>query len=151
MKKIITSLLLITSLPILAVSADMIINRTGQPITVTYANASGPLFSTGAITLASDAAHRADQMILIPTTSVVNPSATTAGAMYQNSATSATIMVGTVAVSIPAFAASTSYVIAPTTPGATTFIANPGIITYDIATGAGTPGSPSPVAPGAGF
>jgi hypothetical protein len=60
MKKIITSLLLITSLQILAVSADMIINRTGQPITVTYANASGPLFSTGAITLASDAAHRAD-------------------------------------------------------------------------------------------
>lgn len=133
MKKIIASLLLVAGLQLTA-SAPMIINRTGQSISVNFIGATGPLFPTGAIALAGDAAHATDKMVLIPA-----------------NATSATINVGAAVVTISSFAANTSYVIAPAAGSTTVFVANPGAIVYNTTTGVGTPGSPSPVVGGAGF
>ncbi|MBP6869798.1 hypothetical protein KBC04_02865 [Candidatus Babeliales bacterium] len=148
MKKIISFLLFATSLQIFTVPAGFIINRSGQSITVNYKKADGTaLFSTGTISLTGSADHATDQMILIPSTTVMNPQT---NALYKNGANSADVTVGSVTVTIPSFATNTSYVIAP---GATagTFVANAGLITYDTVTAAATPGAPSPVTAGAGF
>jgi len=148
-KRIIVSIIMLASLQLTAsTTAPMIINRANQAITVNFMNGTNPLFSTGAITLAGDPTHASDQMVLIPSTSIVKPGSSPA-ANYQNSATSATVMVGTVSVTVPC-AAGMSYVIAP---GATagTFVANAGAATYNSSTGAATYGTPSPAGAGTGF
>lgn len=148
MKKIIASLLLVAGLQLTA-SAPMIINRTGQSISVNFIGASGALFSTGAIALAGDAAHTTDKMVLIPSTSVMKPGTSVA---YPANATSATITVASGAVvTISSFAANTSYVIAPATGSTTVFVANPGLITYNTTSGAGSTSANPPVVGGAGF
>lgn len=148
MKNIILLAILTTSLQILAAPAGFVINRTGQSISINYKKTDGTaLFSSGAITLNGTADHTGDQMVLIPTTSVINAQT---NANYKNSANSADVTIGSITINIPSFAANTSYVIAPgSTAG--TFVANAGLITYDTSSGAATPGNPSPVAPGAGF
>lgn len=152
MKKIITLIALTVSLQIFTLPTGCIINRSGQTATVNYLKTDGTaLFSTGAISLNGSTDHNSDQMIIIPLSTLENPnSTTTPKANYQASAASANVIIGTVTVNIPSFAANTSYVIAPG-PTSGTFVANAGLITYDTITGAATPGNPSPVAPGAGF
>lgn len=150
MKKIIVSLLLAASLQLTA-SVPMIINRTGQQITVAFKNAGeGDLFTVNnTITLTGNADHSTDQMILIPSTSIDKPGSSPA-ARYQQSATSAVVKIGTKTVTITPFAADKSYVIEV---GATdgTFKATPGLIKYNPTTGAGTPGAEFTVTPGSGF
>lgn len=152
MKKIIALIVISVHLPTITVQAPFIINRTGQQISVNYLDDKGnPLFSSGAIVVAGSSDHTKDQMVLIPSTSIENPNATTnPKTNYQKNAVSAKVAIGNSIVDIPSFAAGTSYVItAGTTAG--TFVANSGLITYDTITGAATPGNPSPVTAGAGF
>ena len=130
MKKIITSLLLVTSLNIFASSAPMIINRTGKVMTVAYNDGTTPLFSTGPISV------NADQMLVIPSTAVNNPSATPAGTKYKKSATSAAIKVdNTVDVTISSFAAGTSYVVKADPANAGKYTVITAKIEYDESTG----------------
>lgn len=129
MKKII-SLLLLINFQLASSQEPMIINRTGQDITIAYEIASGaPLFTTdNIIKIKGSADHKADEMVLIPSTSVVNLHATPAGTMYKTNATKAIIKVGNATVDIPSFASNTSYIIeAGTTKG--TFVAKPELIT----------------------
>ncbi len=152
-KTIIASILLITGLQLTATTAPMIINRSGQSVTVTFMNGANPLFTANnSITVNGTGDHTGDQMVLIPSTSIQNlNSPLTPKGNYQNSATSATITIGSASVSIPSFVASSSYAIVADPANVGKFIANAGLIVYDTASGAATPGSPTPVAPGAGF
>ena len=152
MKKIIVSFLLAASLQLTAseVPVPMIINRTGQEIRVAFKDGSSDLFTVNnSIMLAGNADHAADQMVLIPSTSIDKPGSSPV-AKYQSSATGARVTIGTKSITLTPFAANKSYVIeASTTAG--NFKATPGLIKYNPTTGAGTPGTGFTVQPGSGF
>ena len=154
MKRVIlASLLLTANLQIMAATAPMIINRTGQEIKVSYLKTGdAALFATGnEITLPGNTDHAADKMVLIPSTTIAQPGVTPA-ANYQDSAVKATIKIGAdKTVAIASFAANTSYVIEPNTASAGTFKATEGKATYDTVAGTATYGTPSPAGAGTGF
>ncbi|MGZ6250759.1 MAG: hypothetical protein ACXWL2_01920 [Candidatus Chromulinivorax sp.] len=139
---------LITENTILGFYAPMIINRTGQKISVEYMLDKKPLFEkNNSITLNGSSDHKDDEMVLIPSNLIANPNSTN-NATYKNSATSANITIGDTKLEISSFAKDTSYVIKKE---GSNFVVKSGLANYDNKSGNADYGSPNPSGPETGF